>query len=59
GTGGHHLACAAAWIGTVICTGHGRKADHALKLKPDHPMGAGHCLRSSDSNTTKSAFAKS
>ncbi|WP_159593959.1 M24 family metallopeptidase, partial [Chelativorans xinjiangense] len=28
-------------IGTTICTGNGRKADHALRLKLDHLIGAG------------------
>src|SRR5690606_4005984 len=27
---------------TVICPGNSPKADHALRLKPDHPMGSGH-----------------
>src|SRR5690606_7975593 len=42
GAGGHHLACAAARIDTSICPGDGPKAHHALRLKPDHPMGSGH-----------------
>jgi len=41
-TGGHRLAGANPWIGTTICTGNGRKADHALTLKLDHLIGAGH-----------------
>ncbi|MGB3899339.1 MAG: hypothetical protein WA973_12360, partial [Mesorhizobium sp.] len=41
GTGGYYLACAAARIGTTICPGNSRKADHALRLKPDHLMGSG------------------
>lgn len=39
GSEGHYLACAAARIGSIIDTGDGRKAGHALRLKPDHPMG--------------------
>jgi DNA polymerase V len=30
----------------TICPGDGRKADHALTLKPDHPMGSGHHIDS-------------
>ncbi|MCA7961296.1 hypothetical protein LGM14_27870, partial [Burkholderia multivorans] len=41
-TGGHRLAGANPWIGTTICTGNSPKADHELRLKPDHPMGSGH-----------------
>ncbi|WP_258170917.1 porin, partial [Burkholderia multivorans] len=26
----------------TICTGNSPKADHELRLKPDHPMGSGH-----------------
>ncbi|WP_210208088.1 hypothetical protein, partial [Pelagibacterium sediminicola] len=33
------LAGANQWIGTTFCTGNGRKADHALRLKPDHFIG--------------------
>ncbi|MBR8304739.1 hypothetical protein KDW49_28980, partial [Burkholderia dolosa] len=40
-TGGHRLAGANPWIGTTICTGNSPKADHELRLKPDHPMGSG------------------
>ncbi|WP_316893495.1 hypothetical protein, partial [Ralstonia mannitolilytica] len=36
------LAGANPWIGTTICTGNSPKADHELRLKPDHPMGSGH-----------------
>ncbi|MCA7961249.1 hypothetical protein LGM14_27580, partial [Burkholderia multivorans] len=43
-TGGHRLAGANPWIGTTICTGNSPKADHELRLKPDHPMGSGHPL---------------
>lgn len=35
------MACAATRIDTAICPGNGRKADHALRLKPDHLIGAG------------------
>ncbi|WP_316893321.1 hypothetical protein, partial [Ralstonia mannitolilytica] len=35
------LAGANPWIGTTICTGNSPKADHELRLKPDHPMGSG------------------
>src|SRR5690606_28814202 len=44
GTGGHHLARASKPSSTVICPGNSPKADHALRLKPDHPMGSGHNL---------------
>ncbi|MFC4625538.1 hypothetical protein ACFO1V_09970, partial [Daeguia caeni] len=27
---------------TVICPGNSPKAEHELRLKPDHPMGSGH-----------------
>ncbi|MBR8371590.1 hypothetical protein, partial [Burkholderia cenocepacia] len=43
-TGGHRLAGANPWIGTTICTGNSPKADHELRLKPDHPMGSGQNL---------------
>ncbi|WP_210208086.1 hypothetical protein, partial [Pelagibacterium sediminicola] len=39
GAGSHRLAGANQWIGTTFCTGNGRKADHALRLKPDHFIG--------------------
>ncbi|WP_198669809.1 hypothetical protein, partial [Pelagibacterium sediminicola] len=42
GAGSHRLAGANQWIGTTFCTGNGRKADHALRLKPDHFIGADH-----------------
>src|SRR5690606_32538348 len=42
GTRGHHLACASKRSSTVICPGNSPKADHELRLKPDHPMGSGH-----------------
>lgn len=29
------------WLGTVIGMGNGWKAGHALRLKPDHLIGAG------------------
>src|SRR5690606_21252784 len=41
GTRGHHLACASKRSSTVICPGNSPKADHELRLKPDHPMGSG------------------
>src|SRR5690606_639905 len=41
GTRGHHLACASKRSSTVICPGNSPKAEHELRLKPDHPMGAG------------------
>src|SRR5690606_2646625 len=41
GTRGHHLACASKPSSTVICPGNSPKADHELRLKPDHPMGSG------------------
>src|SRR5690606_19718048 len=44
GTRGHHLACASKRSSTVICPGNSPKADHELRLKPDHPMGSGHSL---------------
>ena len=28
--------------GSIICPSDSRKADHALRRKPDHPIGAGH-----------------
>src|SRR5690606_14628788 len=39
GTRGHHLACASKRSSTVICPGNSSKADHELRVKPDHPMG--------------------
>ena len=42
GTGGHHLAPTTTRIGSIVGTGDGRKAGHALRLKPDHLMGSGH-----------------
>src|SRR5690606_27164177 len=45
GTGGHHLACASKRSSTVICPGNSPKAEHELRLKPDHPMGSGQQLR--------------
>lgn len=44
------MACAATRIDTAICPGNGRKADHALRLKPDHLIGAGQGL---ERKTTK------
>ena len=41
GAGGHHLACATTRINIAICPADGRKAGHALRLKPDHLMGSG------------------
>src|SRR5690606_30833994 len=41
GTRGHHLACASKRSSTVICPGNSPKAEHELRLKPDHPMGSG------------------
>src|SRR5690606_33396086 len=45
GTRGHHLACASKRSSTVICPGNSPKADHELRLKPDHPMGSGQWVR--------------
>src|SRR5690606_19698400 len=45
GTRGHHLACASKRSSTVICPGNSPKADHELRLKPDHPMGSGHSAK--------------
>src|SRR5690554_4317640 len=42
GTGGNRLARTITRIGTPICPGDGPDAHHALRLKPDHPMGSGH-----------------
>src|SRR5690606_2328848 len=42
GTGGNRLARTITRIGTPICPGDGPDAHHALRLKPDHPMGLGH-----------------
>jgi hypothetical protein len=41
GTGGHHLAPTTTRIGSIVGTGDGRKAGHALRLKPDYLMGSG------------------
>ena len=34
------MACAAARIDTATCSGDGRKADHALRMKQDRLMGS-------------------
>lgn len=39
------MAFDTARIGTIICPSNGGKTDHALRLKPDHPIGAGHNLK--------------
>lgn len=33
------------WLGTVIGMGNGWEAGHALRLKPDHMIGAGQMSR--------------
>lgn len=40
-TAGNRYTCDATRIDSIICPSDSRKADHALRLKPDHPIGAG------------------
>ena len=42
-TAGNRHARDTTRICSLICPSDSRKADHALRLKPDHPAGAGHC----------------
>ncbi|MCO7739398.1 hypothetical protein NJB95_22835, partial [Brucella intermedia] len=37
-----NLARAVTRVSAIICPDDGSEADHALRLKPDHIIGAGH-----------------
>ena len=41
GTAGNRHAGNTTRTGSIICPSDSRQADHALRLKPDHPIGAG------------------